>query len=210
MERGGQTRERIIAAAGELMKEGATRISVRAVAARAGVGASTLRHYFPTQHELFNTVLTRVYEQAMPDDRIHDRSVPAAERLLECLQHLLSPIGWGEAAREVWGQIYTTFIGPGATDEVRLGYLRLAEEPQRRVESWLAILEAEGALATGDNRRRAWFLLTVIDGLSIQRALPTSDATLEIESAVLHDAVAAVLGARGVDRESVAQAPPVG
>lgn len=209
------TRERIIAAASEIARgaDGA-RLSVRAVAARAGVGASTLRHYFPTQHELMNTVLMAVYEEAMPDERIHDASVPAADRLLECLQHLLAPIGSGEDARRVWGQIYTTFIAPEVTDAVRAGYLRLAEEPQRRVESWLALLEAEGTLAPGDNRRGAWLLLTVIDGLSIHRALPAVDSPLEVETTVLRDAIASVLDSRrvldsrGVDRESVAQISP--
>ena len=108
--------------------------------------------------------------------------MPAADRLLECLQHLLAPIGSGEDARRVWVQIYTTFIAPGVTDAVRAGYLRLAEEPQRRVESWLALLEAEGTLAPGDNRRGAWLLLTVIDGLSIHRALPAVDSPLEVET----------------------------
>ena len=79
------TRDRIIAAATEMMQEGAPRLSVRAVAARAGVGASTLRHHFPTQRDLINAALTATYDAAMPDERIRDTSIPPRERLVECI-----------------------------------------------------------------------------------------------------------------------------
>ena len=167
---------------------------MRAVAQRAGVGASTLRHYFPTQRALLDTVLTSIYDEAIPDERIRDASLPARDRLIECMWHTLEPIGAGEQSRETWATIFNTFIGPQATDENRLGFIVLARQAYRRVESWLAILDAEGALPPGDNTRRAQFLLTVSDGLSIARALPSDVSRLEYETMMIAAAVDTVLG----------------
>ena len=51
-------REEIVLAAADLAAErGLSAVTVRAVAARAGIGASTLRHYFPTQSELYHAMV---------------------------------------------------------------------------------------------------------------------------------------------------------
>jgi len=186
------TRDRILAATIEMLHEGAPRLSVRAVAARAGIGASTLRHHFPTQRELINAALTATYEQAMPDERIRDTSVPARERLRECLQRLLQPFDAAEPAREVWLSIFEAFAGPAATDDARAGYQVLQSQAERRVGAWLAILEEEGALAPGHTGRRTHLLLTVIDGLSIARVLPRRSTFFEDEASTLARAVDAV------------------
>ena len=61
------------------------------------------------------------------------------------------------------------------------------------MESWLATLETQGSLPEGDNSTRARYLLTVIDGLAINRALPDDGLTPEVESAILRAAVDAAL-----------------
>jgi AcrR family transcriptional regulator len=156
------TRTKIVAAARDLVLDGsASGPSVRAVAARAGVGASTLRHYFPTQPELMEAVMVAVYADAMPDERIGDASVPAGVRLVECLTNLLTPV--------------------------------VARHSRQRLESWLAILETQGSLSAGDNTTRARYLLTVVDGLAINRALPDDGLSAETESVILRAAVEAVL-----------------
>lgn len=166
---------------------------MRAVAQRAGIGASTLRHYFPTQRSLLDSVLTSIYDQAIPDERIRDASLPPRVRLIECMWHTLEPIGSGEQSRETWATLFDTFIGPESTEQARLGFIVIARQAQRRVESWLAILDAEGALPAGDNTLRAQFLLTVSDGLSIARALPSDVSRLEYETMAIGAAVDAVL-----------------
>lgn len=186
------TRERIVAAATAMVQEGAERLSVRAVATRAGVGASTLRHHFPTQRDLINAALTATYLEAMPDERIRDASVPPRERLRECLWRLLEPLDDTHDPRGVWEDLLRTFAGPETTDDVRAGYAVLVAQAEVRVGAWLAILEEEGALRPGDNVRRTRLLLTVVDGLSIERALPRSASYLEDEAATLAFAVDAV------------------
>ncbi|GAB3631642.1 hypothetical protein GCM10027421_09950 [Microbacterium shaanxiense] len=186
------TRDRIIAAATEMLQEGAPRLSVRAVAARAECGASTLRHHFPTQRDLINAALTATYDAAMPDERIRDTSIPPRERLRECIRRLLDPTGTAVQAREVWTNLLTVFADAQADADVRAGYQVLVSQADRRVGAWLAILEEEGVLPPGDNTRRSHLLLTVVDGLSIARAMPAGDTSIEDEAATIGFAVDAV------------------
>ncbi|WP_019180751.1 TetR/AcrR family transcriptional regulator [Microbacterium yannicii] len=189
------TREKIVDAAAEIIRDG-ERPSVRTVAARAGVGASTLRHYFPTQRSLLDATISELYTEAMPDARIRDTSVPARERLLECLGALLEPFNTEEQARLTWRTVYESFIAPEATDQAREGYLVLVGQAQRRVESWLAILESEGAVAPGDTAERSRFLMAVVDGVSLDRAMLPRPARLEFEASTLRFAVDAVFNAK--------------
>jgi len=185
-----RTRERILAAASEIARTGSgTRISVRAVALRAGVGVGTLRYHFPTQRELHDAVLTTIYEEAMPDDRIRDSSIDPSERLVDCLRQILAPVGIGDGARQVWSDLFRAFIDPAVAPEPRDVYLELSRQALGRVESWLSILTEEGAIPAGDTSARARFLMTVVNGLAIQRALPSSQAALEAETEVLEEAV---------------------
>jgi AcrR family transcriptional regulator len=188
------TRARILAAATAIVTEGAgERPSVRAVAARAGVGASTLRHYFPTQRQLFDAVMSGLYAEALPDDLIHDRGRPARERLIGSLRNMLVPVGHGAQARESWRSLFEIFIDADASEASRAAYPFLVSKARTRVEGWLDALVAEGALAPGAATRRANFLITVVDGLSIDRAFPpTEDASAENEETALGIAVDAV------------------
>lgn len=66
----------------------------------------------------------------------------------------------------------------------------------RRVEYWLTVLADEGALPKEDHARRVRFLLTVLNGLSIERALPAEDSILKSETETLYMAVDCVLNAQ--------------
>ncbi|GAA5064677.1 TetR/AcrR family transcriptional regulator [Nocardia callitridis] len=194
-ETGTSSRDRILRAAMAMFAENPrARLSVRAVAARAGVSTGSFRYHFPTQRALQDAVLVGVYDAVAPDDRIHDRAAPARDRLIDCLRQVLALAGVGDQARAGWGEIFTAYIEPEPTEDKRAEYLALDREAQRRVEYWLTVLSAEGALAEGDNQRRARFLVTVLNGLSIARALPSEDSILAAETETLHAAVDHVLG----------------
>ncbi|GAA1956967.1 helix-turn-helix domain-containing protein [Amycolatopsis minnesotensis] len=196
-ETGAGSRDRVLRAAMAMFGEDpGARLSVRAVAARAGVSTGSLRYHFPTQRALQDAVLAGVYDVVAPGDRIHDKSAPARDRLIDCLRQVLAPAGVGEQARAGWSEIFKTYIEPEPTDENRAAYLAIEREAQRRVEYWLTVLGDEGALADGDNARRARFLVTVLNGLSIARALPAGDSILATETETLHAAVDHVLGSR--------------
>ncbi|TQL67400.1 TetR family transcriptional regulator [Nocardioides albertanoniae] len=176
------TRDKILDAAASIMGEdGGQRLTVRAVAARAGVGMGTLRHHFPTQRVLLDAVLASMYESAMPDDRIHDTALPARQRLVDNLGRLVAAIGTGDEARTRWDEIFRNYISPDAPDDVRTTYATFDVQATRRIETWLSILVEQGALEEGDNRARAHFLLSVVNGLALWRALPLTESTLTRE-----------------------------
>lgn len=195
-ENGAGSRDRILQAAMTMVAENpGAKLSVRAVAARAGVSTGSLRYHFPTQRALQDTVLAGIYDAITPGDRIHDRSVTAAERLVDCLRQVLAAAGVGDQARAGWSAIFKTYIEREPTEENRAVYLAIEQESHRRVEYWLTVLGDEGALPDGDNSRRARFLVAVLNGLSIARALPSGESILTTETEILHAAVAHVLGA---------------
>lgn len=191
------SRDKILLAAMELFGENpAATLSVRAVASRAGLSTGSLRYHFPNQRELQEEVLTRIYDLVAPDDRIHDRTTPARDRLVDCLRRVLSHSGVGEQARTATRKMVEDFIVPEPTGEVRAAYLAIERQARRRVEYWLTVLADEGALPDGDNARRATFLLTVLNGLGVERALPTTDSILQSETDTLYTAVDCVLESR--------------
>lgn len=189
------SRERILAAAAEMIAEDATTtLSVRAVAARAGVSTGSLRFHFPTQRALQDEVLTRIYQHFIPDDPIRDSSRPARDRLVDCLRQVLAAAGVGDEARKAWGAAYQLFIAPEPSDKVRKAYLAQERVSVNRVEYWLGVLAGQGALPREDFAHKARFLLTVLNGLSVQRALPSGKSVLQAETETLYTAVDAVLG----------------
>jgi AcrR family transcriptional regulator len=177
------SRDKVVLAAMRMIGENpGAKLSVRAVAARAGVSTGSLRFHFPTQRELQDEV-----------EQIHDRAVPARERLVGCLRQVLAPAGVGAGAREAFRILHEQFIAPEPTEQVRDAYAALEREGRRRVEFWLTVLTEEGALAAGDNSRRVNFLLSVLNGLSLERALPAEGSVLQAENDTLYLAVDAVL-----------------
>jgi AcrR family transcriptional regulator len=192
------SRDKVLLAAMQMFGEdpGGT-LSVRAVAARAGVSTGSLRYHFPTQRELQDEVLTRIYDLVAPDDRIHESSVPARDRLVDCLRQVLTGVGLGTRAREATLKVVEQFIASEPTAETRAAYAAIEREVRRRVEYWLTVLANEGAVPDdGDNTRRARFLLTVVNGLGLERALPAEDSILQSETDTLYTAVDCVLGFR--------------
>jgi AcrR family transcriptional regulator len=189
------SRDKVLLAAMELFGENpGTRLSVRAVASRAGVSTGSLRYHFPTQRELQDEVLTRIYDLVAPGDPIHDSSTPARDRLVDCLRQVLAGIGVGTRAREATLKVVEEFIATEPTEETRAAYLAVEREVRRRVEYWLTVLANEGALPEGDNTRRARFLISVVNGLGLERALPAEDSILQTETDTLYTAVDCVLG----------------
>ncbi|UNT00054.1 TetR/AcrR family transcriptional regulator [Streptomyces tubbatahanensis] len=192
------TRERILAAAAAILAEDglAARLSVRAVAARAGVSSGSLRHHFPTQRDLRDEVTHRIFDWVARTGRIDDASRPARDRLVECLSGVLAAAGTGPQAREALATAVRTFVTAEQTEQVRASYLAIERDTHHRVESWLTSLAEEGALAGNDIPRSARFLSTVVNGLAFERAMPAQDALTERERETLHVAVDAVLRTR--------------
>lgn len=190
------TRDKILIAAATMLGENPTaRLSVRAVAARAQVSTGSLRHFFPTQRDLLDTVIAGMYDLDIPDDPIDDRSLTAAERLLACLRLLLAQVGVGERAREQWGALYEAYVASAPSEDEAATYLALDRMGRHRIEQWLDVLIAEGAMPAGSTEQRARFLGTVLAGLMAERALPTEAVRVEVEAGTLRLAVHAAMTA---------------
>lgn len=189
------TRDKILVAAATMIGEDPTaRLSVRAVAARAGVSTGSLRHFFPTQRELLETVIAGMYEIEIPDDAIHDTERTPADRLLGALRQMLAAIGTGEQAREHWRATYSTYLTSAPTADDTSTYLALERLGLHHIERWLRVLIDEGAIPGGNVERRARFLGTLVNGLFVERVLPTDAMHLQHETETLRLAVEAVTG----------------
>jgi AcrR family transcriptional regulator len=187
------TRSKILIAAATMLGENPTaRLSVRAVAARAQVSTGSLRHFFPTQRELVETVVAAMYDLEIPDDPINDRSLTPEERLIACLQLLLTHVGVGDRAREQWGALYEAYVATAPSDDEAATYLALDRMGRHRIERWLTTLIDEGAIPAGNVEQRARFLSTVTTGIMTERALPSETVRVDSENETLRLAVHAV------------------
>lgn len=161
-------RTSIVEAARAILNEGGPhQISVRAVAARAGIGASTLRHYFPTQEGLYDAVVEATFDEALSHFRLHDSTVPARERLAECLWQFVPAGEQRDAGLRQWLTVMATATGPEAKPEQRRRLTLMMDRAFDAVAGWLRVLELEGALAPGPLERHVRLLLVAVDGLAM-------------------------------------------
>ncbi|GAA4689492.1 hypothetical protein GCM10023226_29190 [Nocardioides nanhaiensis] len=191
------TRDRILVAAATMLGEDPTaRLSVRGVAARAGVSVGSLRHFFPTQRQLLDTVVAGLAALELPDDPLADRSRSASDRLLTALQLVLAEVGAGEQARRHVSSLHAAYVASPPGEDAEHAFHALERLSLGRIEGWLAGLREEGvALREGvdDVETAARFLLTVLNGLALERALPGAPARVAGEEVALRIAVEAVL-----------------
>ncbi|NNG36362.1 TetR/AcrR family transcriptional regulator [Nakamurella sp. DB0629] len=171
---------------------GPTAASVRAVAAKAGIGASTLRHYFPTQQALSDAVYRHRFHLQVDDRGIADTARPAAERLTECLQQFM-PSGPDEMpVLRAWVAMYHTAVNvdTGLESPLRV----LTRESDARIERWLQTLRDQGTpVPSGpDSVAR---LTSTIDGVCLGILNPGSPIDLEQANRLLRIEVDALLAA---------------
>ncbi|GAA1976956.1 hypothetical protein GCM10009718_11580 [Isoptericola halotolerans] len=182
MPEGLNSRDRVLWAGASLLGDGpGASLSVRAVAAKAGVSVGSLRHHFPTQRELINAVMKLVYDFSLRTGDLDGTAAPARDRVMAYLHTILAPTDNFDAA-EAWRQTFTRYVETPLSPETREEYLAVEREIARRIEHLLTRLEDEGALPPGDNLRRATFLVTVVTGISIAQALP-SEPTRPLDDA---------------------------
>jgi AcrR family transcriptional regulator len=185
-----ERREQILRAAAEIAAEqGMSAVTVRSVALRAGIGASTLRHYFPTQQALYDALVGQLLDAQLDDLRIHDWTVPPAQRLAECLGQFLPATDGSRAELEQWLLLHASSVGPNPSDQARHLLAVLTARGRQRVDAWLEALAAEGVLRHADLRRHAIVLLALLDGLSLSMVTPESTVTVAEAREVLADAI---------------------
>ncbi|GAA3023887.1 TetR/AcrR family transcriptional regulator [Kitasatospora sp. NPDC127116] len=173
--KGAQRREQLLDTAEELLvTAGGTELSMRAVAAAAGVRLGHLQHYFPTHAELVAAVLERVLARSVERlapllDPGRDEDALLRELLAEQqdvrLVRLFAEL-WALAARD-----------PSVAATVRAFYDRYRE----LVACFLA--ERQPTLTEEERQARAQVFVMLIEGASLFRSglAGTADAAADAE-----------------------------
>lgn len=161
-------RQTILDAAERLVqRDGLTAASVRAVAAEAGIGASTLRHYFPQQRDLYHAIVARMQGAAISEMRIRDSALDPVTRLAECLMQLLPPDDDSLPLLTPYIDTLSAAFGTASDPKIRQAYLEIAGQGTAQLMQWLEQLGAEGKLRATPAELLP-LLHTMIDGLAVQ------------------------------------------
>ncbi|MFE4367125.1 TetR/AcrR family transcriptional regulator [Streptomyces sp. NPDC056835] len=174
-------RDEIIEAALRLAKtEGIGALSVRAVANAAGIGPTTLRHYFPSQAELRQAVAVAVVSGSLDDLAIADDTREPVQRLYDCLLQFLPPSEDQEAVLGGWFELYRLALGPESLPAVR-GLLESGHRTSAQVlQRWLGTLADQGHVVPDDVDTHATRALALIDGLHLNLLLSPERFDLEV------------------------------
>lgn len=171
-------REEIIQAARKVaLNQGINNVSVRKVGAEAGIGASTLRHYFPTNKELFAAVANSDLRDFVSGEALDDLSLPAADRLATSLAQFLPSSDEHLAQLEQMLAMYQLAFENGKLVGNR-AMKATAEQGQTIVESWLEKLRDQGERLLMDPHDGARFALTFVNGLSIDLISQAGDMSV--------------------------------
>ncbi|MDT8915455.1 TetR/AcrR family transcriptional regulator [Amycolatopsis sp. PS_44_ISF1] len=158
--------------------EGLRGLSVRSVAAEAGIGATTLRTYFPSQALLYRAVAERLAAHALSDDWIGDTSRTPADRLHASLSQFFPRMAQLRHALTVWFELLTLSVGPETNPEVlelvRSGY----EQSASIVGRWFTRLAEDGCGLPEPPEVLAGRFLTIVDGLQLDLLLNPDEAAL--------------------------------
>ncbi len=174
---------------------GFSALSVRGVAKEAGVGASTLRHHFPTQAHLHRVIATELVLGLVKDLTIDDDKLDPADRLFDCLLQFLPPPAQNEqaAALNSWFELYRLSFGPDAAPAFR-GVLTSAHEASTTVlHRWLKTLARQGHVQEDDIDDHAAYALAMINGLHLCMLVEPRRFDLSLEHRVLRHYVNSVV-----------------
>lgn len=147
-----------------LVRDGLTRLSVRNVAAEAGLAASSLRYTFPTQDSLrafaLELVNRRVRERVLALPRSGDARADVEERL----RHLI-PL---DAERRLEMEVFLQIGALALTDEALRPVYDVSTEGLRTAcEQLLGLLTTDPAYAALEVAAETPRLHAVVDGLAL-------------------------------------------
>jgi len=159
-----QRRTQIAEAARALaLEEGLAAVTLRGVAARAGVTPALVAHYMPSMDDLVAATFAAVVAAELDELRELAASAPVIDRLAAVLRTVLD--GTRDDVTLVWIEAYALGRRNAA----------LAQAVREAMDSWQGMLRdlladgvASGAFRLADPADAAWQLLGMIDGLNAQ------------------------------------------
>lgn len=191
-------REQILSAAVEIAyEEGIRAVSVRAVAARVGIGASTLRHYFPAQAELLSATSRAIFDSQVHDFRIEDATVEPTARLVECFWQFLAPFEGAHAALEAWFETHRQALSPDTDPSVATFLTEAHRAGQASARRWLETIAGQGHLAASAVDAATTTLLALVDGLALHMLVDPDRVEEKAAKEALTFAIASMLSRHG-------------
>lgn len=175
-------RDDIVSAAIRLAESatpGRANLSVRAVAKEAGIGASTLRHYFPTQSDLREAVVRASMDTAVNDFSIADSAVDPAGRLFECCAQFLPSHEDRDMQLELWLSMHINALGPEQRAETRRLLAYGHDFTYACLLRWLGILAEEGHIDPAEVTPSSIALFTMLDGLALHSIVTPERMTVD-------------------------------
>lgn len=190
-------REEIIRAAirlAENSEPGKTNLSVRAVAKEAGIGASTLRHYFPTQADLMEAIARESLSVILSDFSIADTSIPPADRLYECCAQFLLSDEHQRLQLDNWLALHIKALGPEEMTPMRRFLEHGHEVTNDHFHRWLGILADEGHLDHAEVNPASDALFAMIDGLTLRTIITPDRMGVDLMHEQVKWLIAKILG----------------
>ncbi|WP_170219449.1 TetR/AcrR family transcriptional regulator [Nocardioides litoris] len=174
-----------------IARDGLEAVSVRHVAAEAGVSAGSLRHVLPTKADLLTAAMELVVERAAARFRARaDRPVPDRAAVLALLTELL-PLD-EERSLELRTHLALVLGSPGHPELVRLR-ATLDDALRQGCRAALDLAAAAGLLRPDlDLDLEALRLAVVVDGLALHLLGPGADLEPTAAEAVLDGHLAAL------------------
>lgn len=170
----GERRDELISVATELaIEQGIDRLTVRDVARSTGVAPGLIHHYFPSVDDLVIEVFRRAATADI--ERLHDGldEHDARRAMLTFVERVLSPRR--EAVLSMW---LGSWVAANRRPGLRGAVAELMDAGVRALGSIVARGVAEGVFTSDDPARGAKRILTVVDGILIQRAVRVDDVEL--------------------------------
>ena len=188
-------RESILAAALSIADtEGLDAVTVRATAVKACVGVGTLRHYFPTQKELFDAIVARRVDTIIDDSVVLDTSAPLDARISSMVTQFLPDDLDDDAALRLWFTSYSSALGPNPAESNQRLLAAAAARSHEHMRRWLRHFVDESLLGADsvDDAANTAIALTV--GIAMEALTPGSPTTVPEGRRLLARHFAAMFG----------------
>lgn len=159
-------------------REGIAGVSVRAVAAEAGVTGGTVQHHFPTRAEMIRYAMEQTSTQV--EQRLG--GVPRWGEVREWTREILLELLPLDPERRRENAVWLAFIAHAETDSAltdlkRQTTVKLRELYARIIRARRGLSAHEGAASDPDVEADAMLLQSLLDGLALQLAdMETADA----------------------------------
>lgn len=190
MNDGMPARERVVRALVAIVaRSGLDAVSVRHVAAEAGVTGGMVQHHFPTKHAMLTAAMTAVTDQVRARTaaarQSHD---PAAALRAVCTQ--LLPL---DATRAGEGRVWLAFLARAAVDEELAAVHRSTWQQLEDLLTDLIAAARGGMTPVDGDRAAAALLLATLDGLATGGLVETTRLAPRRVERLLDAQLAAVL-----------------